>query len=76
MVLKTGSNEFFHSRRMLFHTLQQLELSFGTYQIMFRILDLIIGISIDVISQETHTLHVREQSGRIGQILYFDGKQE
>ena len=66
MVLKTGSNEFFHSRRMFFHTLQQLELGFGTYQIMFRILDFIIGISIYVISQETYTLHVREQSGCIG----------
>ena len=43
---------------------------------MFRILNFIISIAIDIVGQETHALHIREQSSRIGQILYLYRQQE
>ena len=43
---------------------------------MFRILNLIVCITVNVIGKETHTLHIGEQCGRIRQILYLHRQQE
>ena len=61
---------------MLFHALQQFELRFGAHQVVFRILNLIVCITVNVIGKETHTLHIGEQCGRIRQILYLHRQQE
>ena len=43
---------------------------------MFRIADLVIRIAVDIVGQETDSLHVREQSYRIRQHLNFYRSQE
>lgn len=58
------------------NTAEQTQLILRAHQIMFVVVNLIIGIAIDVIGQEPHTLHVRKELGGIRQILYFDGFQE
>ena len=43
---------------------------------MLRILDAVVRVSVDIVRQETDGLHVREQHGRIGQVLPLDLCQE
>lgn len=56
---------------MFLHALKQFELRFRAYQVMFRILNLIICIAVDIIGKEAYALHIGEQGGRIGQVLCF-----
>lgn len=68
--------EFLHFRSMFLYALKQFELRFRTYRVMFRILNLIICIAVDIIGKEAYALHIGEQGGRIGQVLYFYRQQE
>ena len=47
--------------------LQELELRLGANQIMFRAMDLIVGIAIQIIGQEADGLHVGQKATSIGQ---------
>ena len=61
---------------MFFYALKQFELRLRAYQVMFRILNLIICIAVDIIGKEAYALHIGEQSGSIGQVLYLYRQQE
>ena len=69
-------NEGHHFGFMSANTAEQTQLILRAYQIMLVVVNLIIGIAIDVIGQKPHALHVGEKLGSIRQILYFDGFQE
>ena len=69
-------NEGHHFGFMSANTTEQTQLILRAHQIMLVVVNLIIGITIDVIGQESHALHVRKELGGIRQILYFDGFQE
>ena len=43
---------------------------------MLRVLDLVVSVAVDVVGKEAHGLHIREEAGRIGQVLTLDRGQE
>ncbi len=61
---------------MFLYALKEFELRFGAYEVVLRILDFVVCVAVDVVSEEADGLHVGEQSGGIGQVFDFDGEQE
>ena len=61
---------------MFFDTLQQFELCFGAHEVVFRILNFIISIAVDIVRQEPYALHIGEEGGCVGQVLYLYRQQE
>ena len=47
-----------HLLRMGLQALQELELCLGADQVMLRAVDLVIGIAIQIVGQETYRLHI------------------
>ena len=66
-------DEGFHFGQVLLGALEELELSLGADEVVFGILDFVVGVAVDIVCQEAYGLHVREECCCVGQVLYFDG---
>ena len=71
-----ASNEFLHGRFGLASFLVELVLSLGAHEVVLGILGLVISIAVDVVCQETDSLHVWEQLSSIRQHLDFQWSEE
>ena len=58
------------------HVAVEGELVAGAVQVVGRILDFVVGVAVDVVGEETHTLHEGEQCHGIGQHFNFNGGEE
>ena len=54
-------------RFLLFYSTEELQLISGSYKIMLRIINLIIGVAIKIVGKETYGLHHGKQSDSIRQ---------
>ena len=61
---------------MLFNALEKFELGFCADEIMLRIFDLVVCITVYVVCKEAYALNIWEESCRIGQVLDFGREQE
>ena len=55
---------------------EQLELGNRTHLVVLGIQNLVIDIAIEIVGQEAHALHVREQCHGVRQILNLDWSEE
>lgn len=58
------------------NTTEETQLILRAHQIMLVVVNLIIGVAVDVVGQEPHALHVGEKLGGIRQILCLYGFQK
>ena len=65
-----------HLRDLRCRRTEQRHLVARTHQIVLRILDLVICITIDVVGEEPHRLHEREKAGRIRKVLLLHRSEE
>ena len=61
---------------MLAHVAVEGQLVAGAVQVVGGILDLVVGVAIQVVGEEPHALHEGEQRHGIGQQLYLQGCEE
>lgn len=66
----------FHFGQAFYCLLVQFPLGPRAHHVVFGIPYLIIGVAVDVIREETHRLHVREQCCRIRQVLFLYRQQK
>ena len=69
-------DEGFHFGDALLGALQERELVARTNEVVLRILNLVVGVAVQIVCIETHELHVGEESGCVGQVLDFNGFEE
>ena len=65
-----------HLYRVSLYALVQFELCACSYQVVLRIGYFVVGISIEVVGEESHGLHVGEELCGIGNIFNLYGQQE
>ena len=69
--LRSFNNEGLHLVLMRQHVTEECHLIACPDKIVLRIGDLVIGVTVDIVCEETYSLHEREQGGSIWQIVPF-----
>ena len=69
-------NELFHLGHALFYALEQLHLCPCADDVVLGIGNLVVGVAIEVIAQESHGLHIREKRSGIGEVRNLDVGEE
>ena len=75
-LFQTAADDSGHFLFVSFGREEEGHLVAGSHEIMFRVLDFVVRISVDVVGEEADGLHVREKTGGVGQVLYLDGGKE
>ena len=70
-ILQTALHKLFQFLLLAQHTSEQLQLVACTHQVVLRIFNLIISVTIYIVGEESHTLHVGEERHGIGQMRYL-----
>ena len=70
------ANEGFHARSGLFDALQQADLVAGALEVVRWVRGLVVRVAVQIVSEETHALHVGEECRSVGQVLDFDFGEE
>ena len=69
-------NKALHLLFVRTNAVEQCQLVLGTVEIVFGILDFLVLVAVDIIGEETHTLHKGEEFGCERQVFALDGCEE
>ena len=75
-LIRDGFNELFHLGQMSLDAFEQLHLSSSADEVVLGISNLVVGVAIEIIAQEAHCLHIREECSGIGEVRNLDVGEE